>query len=472
MAGRHSRSTRALSVLLGTFLTAVFTGVVPGLASAAGASSGPFTPSIQTTTSTTDVICRANGGSLSANTEADQSLGSTVSAPDAVMAGQSFDIKVKQPYSSFPSSDSSTGISATIVAIYNQISRWKLPTGLTISSVSLAPINGDVGANADAGYYIAPANIPAVDKQSNGEVIEGFDPLTLPASSRVAIPGTAPAALIDSATNTVRMGMVGTGTESSGTVYAGGSIVQAPAVTLHVTASSAVAAGSDLGIKMAGSLPAGTFTGSEPNNFPAPAAITVNQATLTSSDTVWTDPSYVNYVYTTALGGLIKITAKAACAPGYESNGDLGTTPPDYYTGPDAIPNGTAPLMNHTTVIGVGSTAPFEGASYLTGSTVNAAYSCIANPDGETYDTCVGDVPNGSPIDTATPGPHTFTISATDAFQDPITKTIHYTVADPQAPLANAGTAQTGKVAGAVVTLDGSGSSDPNGPPALPLTYT
>ena len=42
---------------------------------------------------------------------------------------------------------------------------------------------------------------------------------------------------------------------------------------------------------------------------------------------------------------------------------------------------------------------------------------------------------------------------------------------DPVAPVVNAGAAQTGKVAGNVITLDGS-ATDANGPPALPLTYT
>jgi len=177
----------------------------------AGASSGPFTPSVVSTTSSTSMICRANGGSLSANTEADQNLDFTVIAPNAVQPGDSFDIKIKQPFSGFPSQDTSSGTTATIVAIYNQISKWKLPAGLTINSASLAPIDGNTGANADAGYYVLPADVPKVVISGKGTYPDpNFDPLTLPANKRVAIPGTAPAVLFDNTTNVVRMGMLGT----------------------------------------------------------------------------------------------------------------------------------------------------------------------------------------------------------------------------------------------------------------------
>ncbi|HWS46374.1 MAG TPA: PKD domain-containing protein [Acidimicrobiia bacterium] len=443
-------------------------GLIVAAPGAAGASSGPFTPSVVTTTSVTDMICRAYGGTLSANSEADQQLSFTITSPNAVRPGDTFSIKIKQPFSAFPAADNSTGIAATIVAVYNEITRWKLPAGLQINSVSLAPIDGNLGANADAGYYVAPADVPKV----SGNPDPSFDPLTLPAAKRIAIPGTAPVAYVDSSTNIVRMAMLGTGNESSGTVYPGGSIVQPPALTINVTAKTSVAAGTDLGIKVAGSLPGSNFTGGQPGNFPAPNTITVNQANATSSDTTWTDPSYVNYVYTTALGGLIKIVAKAACAPGYESNTDLGTSPPDYYTGPNALPNGTAPLLNHTVVTGIGVPGPFDGASYITGTTVSVSYGCVANNNGEPYDTCDGDLPNGALIDTSTSGSYTFTVNATDSYQDPLTRTIHYSVADPVPPVANAGAPQTGKTAGTVVTLDGSGTTDPNGPPALPLTYT
>ena len=148
---------------------------------------------------------------------------------------------------------------------------------------------------------------------------------------------------------------------------------------MNVTAKPTVAAGSDLGIKLAGQLPAGSFTGTQPGNFPAPTTITVNRTNSTSSDTTWTDPSYVNYVYTTALGGLIQIVAKAACAPGWEATSKFPTAP-SYYTGPNAIPNGTSPLLNHTTVVGIGSTTPFEGAKYVTGSNQTVAYIVHRQP--------------------------------------------------------------------------------------------
>ena len=70
-----------------------------------------------------------------------------------------------------------------------------------------------------------------------------------------------------------------------------------------------------------------------------------------------------------------------------------------------------------------------------------ACETISVSQSGETYDTCSGDLPNGAALDTSTPGPHTFTITGTDAFQDPVTRTIHYNVSDPLPPVASAGAA-------------------------------
>ncbi len=174
----------------------------------------------------------------------------------------------------------------------------------------------------------------------------------------------------------------------------------------------------------------------------------------------WTDPSYTSVATANAL---LTVTASAACGPGWESNTDTPTEP-SYYLGPNAIPNGTSPPLSSTTVDGIQVSAPGRHV-VITGQTLNASYACLLSTQVGNYDTCDGDGAVGSAIDTSTPGSYSFTINATDAFNDPVSKTVHYSVADPVAPVASAGAAQTGKIAGDVITLDGSGTTDPNGPP-------
>jgi hypothetical protein len=57
-------------------------------------------------------------------------------------------------------------------------------------------------------------------------------------------------------------------------------------------------------------------------------------------------------------------------------------------------------------------TTPANGGSYIVGSVVNASYSC-SDTGGSGVATCVGTVPNGSPIDTSA-GPKSFTVNSTD----------------------------------------------------------
>ncbi|HTZ86662.1 MAG TPA: hypothetical protein VMB05_08340, partial [Solirubrobacteraceae bacterium] len=83
----------------------------------------------------------------------------------------------------------------------------------------------------------------------------------------------------------------------------------------------------------------------------------------------------------------------------------------------------------------VSITAPVDGAAYLPGQVVNAAYSCSEGAGGPGLkpgsEGCSGPVANGSAIDTATPGGHSFSVTATSADGQSTTSTVSYTVIAP-----------------------------------------
>ena len=72
-------------------------------------------------------------------------------------------------------------------------------------------------------------------------------------------------------------------------------------------------------------------------------------------------------------------------------------------------------------------TAPAEGASYKRGQVVNANYSC-ADPGGSGIASCSGTAASGSPINTATTGSKSFTVTARDGAGRTASVTRHYTV--------------------------------------------
>ena len=80
-------------------------------------------------------------------------------------------------------------------------------------------------------------------------------------------------------------------------------------------------------------------------------------------------------------------------------------------------------------------TSPAEGAAYQPGTALKAAFSCSDPAGGSGLATCTGDVADGAPIDTRTPGRKTFTVIATDAAGNRTAKTIDYTVGDTVAPV-------------------------------------
>jgi DNA-binding beta-propeller fold protein YncE len=75
---------------------------------------------------------------------------------------------------------------------------------------------------------------------------------------------------------------------------------------------------------------------------------------------------------------------------------------------------------------------PIDGATFTVGAVVSASYSCSPGANGGALKPgsagCSGPVPNGSQIDTATIGAHTFAVTATDTDGRTATTTSHYAV--------------------------------------------
>jgi hypothetical protein len=69
------------------------------------------------------------------------------------------------------------------------------------------------------------------------------------------------------------------------------------------------------------------------------------------------------------------------------------------------VPDALAPDVEVTT--------PAPDASYVEGQVVTAAYECT-DRGGSSLQTCAGSVDHGRPLDTATPGTHTYSVTATD----------------------------------------------------------
>ncbi|KJY26023.1 IPT/TIG domain-containing protein, partial [Streptomyces katrae] len=113
------------------------------------------------------------------------------------------------------------------------------------------------------------------------------------------------------------------------------------------------------------------------------------------------------------------------------------------FTATDNAGNTSAP---QTSTVRLDTAAPTitilrpTAGTYLFHQPVTASYACADATSGVA--SCVGTVPNGSPIDTSTFGSHTFTVNAADVASNPATKSVTYTVAyricllyDPSRPI-------------------------------------
>jgi hypothetical protein len=82
---------------------------------------------------------------------------------------------------------------------------------------------------------------------------------------------------------------------------------------------------------------------------------------------------------------------------------------------------------------GIAITSPANGAIYTQGQTVASSYSC-APPAGATITACTGPVANGAAFDTATLGPHSFSVTSRDSDGISAAQSVSYTVAAPAKP--------------------------------------
>jgi hypothetical protein len=164
--------------------------------------------------------------------------------------------------------------------------------------------------------------------------------------------------------------------------------------------------------------------------------------TITATAAVGTSTPYVAGSWTNQT-----VTVRFVCDDGASGSGIASCTAPQTVSteGSTAIVTGTAvdntgnittatfgPINIDRVLPTISITSPTSGASYPVGTTVNAAYSCADAPSGNVpggsgVASCVGAVANGQPIDTATPGPKTLSVMATDAAGNTATSSVSFT---------------------------------------------
>lgn len=79
-------------------------------------------------------------------------------------------------------------------------------------------------------------------------------------------------------------------------------------------------------------------------------------------------------------------------------------------------------------------TAPQNGSTFVQGSVVKASYSCAEAGLSSLIASCTGPVGSGGPIDTRSPGSHTFSVTAIDDQGQVVATAVQYTVKLPPPP--------------------------------------
>ncbi len=248
-----------------------------------------------------------------------------------------------------------------------------------------------------------------------------------------------------------------------------------------------------------GSTPATSFVVDSPTEITAtaPAGSGRVRVTVTTWAGTSCSPGYYVYVPSPAVTG---VSAPAGPAAGGKSVTITGT----YFASATAVDFGSTPATSFTvdsdtqitavapagtgavdiTVTSLGGTSatspsdaytyeepptaqilsPESGQTYNLNQTVPTAFTCADDPNGPGIQACTdsGGATNGTgTLDTATPGAHTYTVTATSQDGQTNTATIDYTVA-PASPPTVIGGAPTN------MTSDGaalSGAVDPEGTP-------
>jgi hypothetical protein len=143
-------------------------------------------------------------------------------------------------------------------------------------------------------------------------------------------------------------------------------------------------------------------------------------------------PTSSGVVGPTRMGGMLPISGWTA------SDQTVGGTYTIFLTGTRSCVDTTAPTVTVRT--------PPEGAEYARGQQVLADYECADEAEGSGLASCQGSVPDGSPIDTATLGTKSFTVTALDARGNRTSVTHSYRVVDRTPPLVNLHTPPEGAV--------------------------
>jgi YVTN family beta-propeller protein len=122
-------------------------------------------------------------------------------------------------------------------------------------------------------------------------------------------------------------------------------------------------------------------------------------------------------VYSDAVVRQFDIASDGTLAPKATPAADAGIHP----VAVAAVPAGDARAPS------IDLRTPPDGAQYTIGQSVTADYSC-SDEGGSGLESCQGDVPSGNPLDTETPGTHTFTVTARDGDGNTEKVTHTYTV--------------------------------------------